>query len=104
MIFISLFLYFSDFTKCFASSVSSDSDSHYSTIRSLDTISRDDVKSRSNVAVDPPEAFTRIRNTSLQLDGDDATMPDDFRAFSPNRLSRLRRRQMSLKGLCDEGK
>lgn len=29
---------------------------------------------------------------------------DDFRAFSPNRLSRLRRRQMSLKGLCDDGK
>ncbi|CAD5218457.1 unnamed protein product [Bursaphelenchus okinawaensis] len=73
---------------------------HYATIRSLDTL-RDDVR-RKNSSADPPKKFRRIRNSSLQLDSDDAIL-EEVRAFSPNRLSRHRRKQLSLKGLADEG-
>ncbi|CAD5225511.1 unnamed protein product [Bursaphelenchus xylophilus] len=73
---------------------------HYATIRSLDTI-RDDFR-RKNSSADPPKRFHRIRNSSLQLDSDDAIL-EEVRAFSPNRLSRHCRKQLSLKGLADEG-
>ncbi|VDN45468.1 unnamed protein product [Gongylonema pulchrum] len=45
-----------------------------------------------------------MRNASLQLDTDDAAVgTDSCRAFSPNRLSRHRRVQLSQRGnLCDE--
>jgi hypothetical protein len=88
--------------KCMASSMSSDSDtqSYYSTIRSLDGI-RGSAKKSSASSTDPPEAFTRVRNSSLQLETEDSVM-DDLRAFSPNRLSRARRRELSLKGLCND--
>lgn len=88
-----------------SSSFGSDSDcqsQHYATIRSLDTI-RDDCSryGRKNTSADPPKRFHRLRNSSLQLDSDDAIL-EEVRAFSPNRLSRQRRKQLSLKGLADE--
>lgn len=92
----------------------SDSQSHYCTVRSLDALRnqcspRNKNKPRTSYSnTDPPEGFSRQRVSSLQID-DDFTAPsaaaimEELKAFSPNRLSRARRRQLSLKGLCDDG-
>ncbi|KAI1732713.1 folliculin-interacting protein middle domain-containing protein [Ditylenchus destructor] len=91
----------------------SDSQSHYCTVRSLDALRnqcspRNKNKTRTSYSnTDPPEGFSRQRVSSLQID-DDFTAPsaaaimEELKAFSPNRLSRARRRQLSLKGLCDD--
>ncbi|CAD5225766.1 unnamed protein product [Bursaphelenchus xylophilus] len=72
----------------------------YATVRSLDTL-RDDLR-RKNSSADPPRRFHRIRNSSLQMDTDD-TIHEEVRAFSPSQLSKNRRKQLSLRGLADEG-
>ncbi|KAI3418803.1 hypothetical protein GPALN_007903 [Globodera pallida] len=114
-----------DIYKCTVGSLSSDSDnqSNYSTIRSLEGIQdhrdRDDHQhhlhhphfscarfplnsSRASANIDPPEQFNRVRNSSLQLESNDIDdIMEELRAFSPNRLSRTRRRQMSQLGLDD---
>jgi hypothetical protein len=95
-------------------SLSSDSDnqSNYSTIHSMEGIRDNDtgnsypgrfpVSSKSIVNSDPPESFVRVRNSSLQLESNDAEdIMEELRAFSPNRLSRTRRRQLSQFGLDD---
>ncbi|KAI6229127.1 FNIP-M domain-containing protein [Aphelenchoides fujianensis] len=94
--------------KLLSSSFGSDGDTnsdYYATIRSLDTLR--DVHARAagggprhKNSSDPPVQFTRVRNSSLQLDGAAA---DEMRAFSPNQLSRARRKQLSLRGLASEG-
>ncbi|KAI6180823.1 hypothetical protein M3Y98_00762700 [Aphelenchoides besseyi] len=71
---------------------------YYATIRSLDTF-RDSHRPKKNSS-DPPAVFQRVRNASLQLDG---SVVDEMRAFSPNQLSRARRKQLSLRGLASEG-
>jgi hypothetical protein len=84
-----------------------DSNSQYhATIRSLDAIYRDDQSCRGAIitgrlknSMEPPKSFSRVRNSSLQLDG---ILFDELRPFSPNRLSRARRKQMSWKGLDDD--
>ncbi|VDN02992.1 unnamed protein product [Thelazia callipaeda] len=79
---------------------SADSESPYSTVRSDDGV-RERVHYCSQSA-DPPEGFTRVRNTSLQLDSEEGYI-DAYRAFSPNRLSRHRRMQLAQRSnLCDE--
>lgn len=83
----------------------SDFESHsqyHATIRSLDALYRDDLSCRGSTigrirnSVDPPQRFSRVRNTSLQLDG---LTFDENRSFSPHQISRTRRKQMSWKGL-----
>jgi hypothetical protein len=59
------------------------------------------VKKNSTSSSEIPDGFTRIRNSSLHLE-QDGGVPDELRAFSPSRLSRLRRKEMSFKGLTDE--
>lgn len=103
-----------DLYKCMVGSLSSDSDnqSNYSTIHSMEGIRDNDtgnsypgrfpVSSKSIVNSDPPESFVRVRNSSLQLESNDAEdIMEELRAFSPNRLSRTRRRQLSQFGLDD---
>lgn len=91
--------------KPLVGSASSDSDSYISTIRSLDGVHEDwrprRVKKNSTSSSEIPDGFTRIRNSSLHLE-QDGGVPDELRAFSPSRLSRLRRKEMSFKGLTDE--
>lgn len=84
----------------------SDSQSHYSTIRSLDAIMKDEKSQYMGIklpycSTDPPEGFRRLKNSSSRFDSKESIL-DDL-SFSPNRLSRARRRQLSLKGLCDDG-
>ncbi|CAJ0601452.1 unnamed protein product [Cylicocyclus nassatus] len=82
---------------------SSDSESHYITVRSMDSINGLQQKHGCISSTAPPEAFKRIRNASLQLD-DETT--EEARPFSPPtafRLSRDRRLQMSHKtSLCEQ--
>lgn len=94
--------------KLLSSSFGSDGDTnsdYYATIRSLDTLRDVHMRAvggghRHKNSSDPPVQFTRVRNSSLQLDGAAA---DEMRAFSPNQLSRARRKQLSLRGLASEG-
>uniref|UniRef100_A0A915DKG3 Folliculin-interacting protein middle domain-containing protein n=1 Tax=Ditylenchus dipsaci TaxID=166011 RepID=A0A915DKG3_9BILA len=70
----------------------SDSQSHYSTIRSLDAIrdmQRGSLKTSSYSNTDPPEGFARLRNSSLQLDGGGDSLVEELRTFSPNHGSSL---------------
>ncbi|KAK6049232.1 hypothetical protein COOONC_13263 [Cooperia oncophora] len=81
----------------------SESQSQYITIRSMDSMNGiNHSKPGCISSTAPPEAFKRVRNTSLHLD-DDA---DEIRPFSPPtaaRLSRDRRLQMSHKtSLCEQ--
>uniref|UniRef100_A0A915PVT7 Ubiquitin-like domain-containing protein n=1 Tax=Setaria digitata TaxID=48799 RepID=A0A915PVT7_9BILA len=79
---------------------SADSESPYSTVRSLEGMHRR--IHYNSQSTDPPEGFTRVRNISLQLDTEEGSI-DSCRAFSPNRLSRHRRMQLAQRGnLCDE--
>lgn len=105
----------SDLYKCMVGSFSSDSDnqSNYSTIRSLEGIrDKEDsasctcrfplISSKTFINPDPPEKFVRVRNSSLQFESNDLDdIMEELRAFSPNRLSRARRRQLSQLGLDD---
>ncbi|KAL7071327.1 hypothetical protein ACQ4LE_009241 [Meloidogyne hapla] len=51
-------------------------------------------------STDPPENFVRVRNSSLQMESADVDdIMEELRAFSPNRLSRARRCQLSQIGL-----
>jgi hypothetical protein len=60
------------------------------------------ISSRTFINPDPPEKFVRVRNSSLQLESNDVEdIMEELRAFSPNRLSRARRRQLSQIGLDD---
>uniref|UniRef100_A0A915MKC1 Uncharacterized protein n=1 Tax=Meloidogyne javanica TaxID=6303 RepID=A0A915MKC1_MELJA len=54
----------------------------------------------NNNYTDPPENFVRVRNSSLQMETADVDdIMEELRAFSPNRLSRARRCQLSQIGL-----
>uniref|UniRef100_A0A915NY28 Folliculin-interacting protein middle domain-containing protein n=1 Tax=Meloidogyne floridensis TaxID=298350 RepID=A0A915NY28_9BILA len=54
----------------------------------------------NNNHTDPPENFVRVRNSSLQMETADVDdIMEELRAFSPNRLSRARRCQLSQIGL-----
>ncbi|CAK5091104.1 unnamed protein product [Meloidogyne enterolobii] len=54
----------------------------------------------TNNHTDPPENFVRVRNSSLQMETADVDdIMEELRAFSPNRLSRARRCQLSQIGL-----
>ncbi|MFH4982098.1 hypothetical protein AB6A40_008807 [Gnathostoma spinigerum] len=78
-------------------------DSPYSTIRSLEGMR--ERKHRLSKSTEPPDGFTRSRNSSLQLDNEDISSVcfDKERAFSPNKLSKTRRIILSQKAdLCDE--
>ncbi|VDM38812.1 unnamed protein product [Toxocara canis] len=80
-----------------------ESESAYSTVRSLEGMRQR--SHRNSQTVEPPEGFTRVRNASLQLDSEEVVVMEPLRAFSPNRLSRNRRLQLSQRGnLCDESK
>ncbi|KAM3726436.1 Folliculin-interacting protein [Dirofilaria immitis] len=82
------------------STSSADSESCYSTVRSLEGLRRR--VHYSSQSADPPEGFIRVRNTSLQLDTEEGHIKS-CRAFSPNRLSRYRRMQLAQRSnLCDE--
>ncbi|KAL3073199.1 hypothetical protein niasHT_035475 [Heterodera trifolii] len=73
--------------------------SHHSCARFPLSFSRN-----SATSSEPPERFNRVRNSSLQLetnDVEDIMEMEELRAFSPNRLSRTRRRQLSQLGLDD---
>uniref|UniRef100_A0A915C7G0 UDENN FNIP1/2-type domain-containing protein n=1 Tax=Parascaris univalens TaxID=6257 RepID=A0A915C7G0_PARUN len=89
-------------SKVLLESVNSvDSESHYSTIRSLEGMRQRN--HRRSQTIEPPEGFTRVRNASLQLDSEETVVMEPLRAFSPNRISRHRRLQLSQRGnLCDE--
>lgn len=51
------------------------------------------------------KGFTRVRNASLQLDSEETVVVEPLRAFSPNRISRHRRLQLSQRGnLYDESR
>ncbi|KAK5982429.1 hypothetical protein GCK32_014848 [Trichostrongylus colubriformis] len=81
----------------------SESQSQYITIRSMDSMNGiNHSKPGCISSTAPPEAFKRVRNTSLQLEDD----TDEVRPFSPPtaaRLSRDRRLQMSHKtSLCEQ--
>lgn len=79
------------------SMASSDSESQYTaTVRSMESLGCRTYLSTTA----PPERFSRVRNTSLNLESEDS---DDFRAFSPpHRLSKNRRITMSHKqSLCE---
>ncbi|CAJ0609529.1 unnamed protein product [Cylicocyclus nassatus] len=82
---------------------SSDLESHYIAVRSMDSINGLHQKHGCISSTAPPEAFKRIRNASLQLD-DETT--EEARLFSPPtafRLSRDRRLEMSHKtNLCEQ--
>uniref|UniRef100_A0A0N5AH85 UDENN FNIP1/2-type domain-containing protein n=1 Tax=Syphacia muris TaxID=451379 RepID=A0A0N5AH85_9BILA len=80
--------------KVLKESLSSESESLYSSVHSCDGQHR---THRSSQTMDPPEKFTRVRNASLQLDNE---YP---RPFSPQSLSTTRRKQLSHRGdICDE--
>ncbi|KAK6748719.1 hypothetical protein RB195_001374 [Necator americanus] len=80
----------------------SESQAHYITVRSTDSINGGHGRPGCISSTVPPEAFKRVRNTSLQLDDDS----EEIRPFSPptaSRLSRDRRIQMSHKtSLCEQ--
>ncbi|RCN52390.1 hypothetical protein ANCCAN_01432 [Ancylostoma caninum] len=80
----------------------SESQSHYITVRSMDSMNGAHGKAGCISSTAPPEAFKRIRNASLQLDDES----EEARPFSPptaSRLSRDRRIQMSHKtSLCEQ--
>ncbi|ETN71586.1 hypothetical protein NECAME_04618 [Necator americanus] len=82
----------------------SESQAHYITVRSTDSINGGHGRPGCISSTVPPEAFKRVRNTSLQLDDDS----EEIRPFSPptaSRLSRDRRIQMSHKtSLCEQCK
>ncbi|XGW30282.1 hypothetical protein V3C99_009344 [Haemonchus contortus] len=81
----------------------SESQSQYITVRSMDSMNGINQSRPGCISsTAPPEAFKRVRNTSLQLEDDS----DEIRPFSPPtaaRLSRDRRLQMSHKtSLCEQ--
>ena len=103
---------FRDIYKCMVGSLSSDSDnqsnSNYSTVRSLEGIRGTFSQpgrfplALSKTFIDPPEKFVRVRNSSLELEANDIDyITEELRAFSPNRLSQARRRQLSQMGIDD---
>ncbi|VDK49840.1 unnamed protein product [Anisakis simplex] len=78
-----------------------EAEGNYSTIRSLEGMRQRN--HHNSHCVEPPEGFSRVRNASLQLDSEETVPLESLRAFSPNRLSRYRRLQLSQRGnLCDE--
>ncbi|CAJ0597714.1 unnamed protein product [Cylicocyclus nassatus] len=82
---------------------SSDLESHYIAVRSMDSINGLHQKHGCILSTSPPEAFKRIRNASLQLDDETNEEARLFSPFTAFRLSRDRRLQMSHKtNLCEQ--
>ncbi|KAK0399947.1 hypothetical protein QR680_003291 [Steinernema hermaphroditum] len=96
------------FQKMMVDSLSSDSEPNYWSIRSTDTMYSSSLSpkvNRSSLSCpDPPEMFSRLRQESLQSGGLSPDSTEDMQMFSPRRLSRSRRLNMSRKGsICEEG-
>uniref|UniRef100_A0A9J2PGW0 Folliculin-interacting protein middle domain-containing protein n=1 Tax=Ascaris lumbricoides TaxID=6252 RepID=A0A9J2PGW0_ASCLU len=72
---------------------------------SMSTVKCDSFKIHHLSIMNLLKGFTRVRNASLQLDSEETVVVEPLRAFSPNRISRHRRLQLSQRGnLYDESR